>query len=37
MVVHAFGHPANMIEVMKIAKENNLYVIEDAAPSFSYT
>ena len=34
MVVHAFGHPANMIEVMKIAKENNLYVIEDAAPSF---
>jgi perosamine synthetase len=33
MVVHAFGHPANMKEIMKIAKEYNLYVIEDAAPS----
>ena len=34
MVVHAFGHPANMEKIMKIAKEYNLYVIEDAAPSF---
>ncbi len=33
MVVHAFGHPANMVEIMKIAKKYNLKVIEDAAPS----
>jgi len=29
--VHLFGLPANMDEVMEIAKENNLYVIEDNA------
>jgi len=33
MLVHAFGYPARMDEIMKIAKENNLKVIEDAAPS----
>jgi perosamine synthetase len=29
--VHLYGHPANMVEINKIAKENNLIVIEDAA------
>jgi len=31
MVVHAFGYPANMSEIMKIAKSHKLFVIEDAA------
>ena len=31
--VHLYGHPANMPEIMKLAKKHNLYVIEDAAPS----
>lgn len=31
LVVHIFGHPAAMDEIMEIAKENNLYVVEDAA------
>ncbi len=29
--VHLFGQPANMEAVMKIAKDNNLFVIEDTA------
>lgn len=29
--VHLYGHPANMEEINKIAKEYNLFVIEDAA------
>jgi perosamine synthetase len=29
--VHLYGHPANMNVIMKIAEENNLLVIEDAA------
>ncbi len=29
--VHLYGHPANMEEINKIAKEHNLFVIEDAA------
>ena len=33
MPVHVYGHPANMDEIMEIANENNLIVIEDAAPS----
>lgn len=33
MLVHTFGHPAQMDEIMKIAKKHNLKVIEDAAPS----
>ncbi len=32
--VHTFGQPADMDEIMKIASENNLKVIEDAACSF---
>jgi perosamine synthetase len=31
MPVHLYGHPANMKEIMKIAKEHSLLVIEDAA------
>jgi perosamine synthetase len=33
MLVHSFGHPAQMDEIMEIAKEHGLRVIEDAAPS----
>ena len=33
MLVHMFGHPARMDEIMSIAKEYGLKVIEDAAPS----
>lgn len=33
MLVHTFGHPAQMDEIMSIAREHNLGVIEDAAPS----
>ena len=29
--VHLYGHPANMEEINKIAKEYNLFVVEDAA------
>jgi len=29
--VHLYGHPANMIEINKIAKKYNLFVVEDAA------
>lgn len=28
--VHIYGHPANMVEIMKVAEEHNLFVIEDA-------
>lgn len=30
MVVHMYGHPANMEAILKIAKKHQLYVIEDA-------
>lgn len=33
MLVHSFGIPAELDEIMKIAREHNLYVIEDAAPA----
>ncbi|MBC2708405.1 MAG: DegT/DnrJ/EryC1/StrS family aminotransferase [ANME-2 cluster archaeon] len=32
--VHTFGQPAEMDEIMEIAKDNNLKVIEDAACAF---
>jgi dTDP-4-amino-4,6-dideoxygalactose transaminase len=31
LVVHIFGHPADMDSIMTIAKKHNLYVIEDCA------
>ena len=31
IVVHLYGHPADMDEVLDIARENNIYVIEDCA------
>lgn len=31
MVVHLYGHPCDMDSIMKIAQENNLFVIEDCA------
>ena len=31
MPVHLYGHPCHMDEIMEIAIENNLFVIEDAA------
>jgi len=33
MAVHLYGHPCDMDEIMKIAKEYNLFVIEDCAES----
>ena len=35
MLVHNFGIPAEMDEIMSIAREYGLYVIEDAAPALS--
>lgn len=37
MPVHLYGHPANMGEINKIAKENGLFVLEDACPSLGAT
>ncbi|RLF22172.1 MAG: aminotransferase DegT [Thermoprotei archaeon] len=31
IVVHLYGHPAKMDEIMEIAEDNGLYVIEDCA------
>jgi len=31
MAVHIYGHPCGMKQIKKIAKENNLYIIEDCA------
>lgn len=31
VVVHLFGYPANMDEIVKIAREHSLYVVEDCA------
>lgn len=31
--VHLYGHPANMDSIIKLAKEHDLFVIEDAAQS----
>jgi len=31
IVVHLYGHPAKMDEIMEIAEDNDLYVIEDCA------
>lgn len=37
MLVHSFGHPAEMDRIMDIAKRHNLSVIEDAAPAIGAT
>ncbi len=37
MPVHLFGHPANMKEILKIARKNDLYVIEDSAQAHGAT
>lgn len=34
MVVHLYGHPCDMHAIMKIAKENDLFVVEDCAEAF---
>ncbi|MGE5382604.1 MAG: DegT/DnrJ/EryC1/StrS family aminotransferase [Omnitrophica WOR_2 bacterium] len=34
MAVHIYGHPCDMDELKKIATENNIVIIEDAAESF---
>lgn len=34
MVVHLYGHPCDMDAVMKIAKEHDLFVVEDCAEAF---
>lgn len=31
IVVHLYGNPADMDEILEIARENNIYVIEDSA------
>jgi len=31
VVVHLFGHPANMQAIKKIARQHNLYIVEDCA------
>ncbi len=33
MLVHTFGHPAQMDAILEIAQEHGLFVIEDAAPA----
>lgn len=37
MPVHLYGHPCEMDEINKIAKENNLFILEDACPSLGAT
>lgn len=37
MLVHLFGHPAKMDEIMSIAHKYNIRVIEDAAPALGST
>jgi perosamine synthetase len=34
MPVHIYGHPCDMDEIQKIAKEHNIFVVEDCAESF---
>ena len=37
MPVHLYGNPAEMSKIMSFANENNLSVIEDAAPAIGAT
>lgn len=34
LVVHLYGHPCDMDSIVKIAKKNNLYLVEDCAEAF---
>lgn len=34
MVVHLYGHPCDMTEIMAICKEYNLFLVEDCAEAF---
>lgn len=34
LVVHLYGHPCNMEEILNISKEFNLFVVEDCAEAF---
>lgn len=34
MAVHLYGHPCNLDELVKISKDNSLFLIEDCAESF---
>ena len=34
MAVHLYGHPCEMDELVKITKENNIFLIEDCAEAF---
>ncbi|MHB1657608.1 MAG: DegT/DnrJ/EryC1/StrS family aminotransferase [Burkholderiales bacterium] len=35
--VHLYGNPCNMDEIVSIAKENNIFIVEDCAQSFGAT
>ncbi len=37
MPVHVYGHPCDMDKIMKIAKEHDLYILEDCAESHGAT
>lgn len=37
IAVHLYGHPCDMDSIMKIARDNNLFVIEDCAESLGST
>lgn len=37
MPVHLYGHATDMIQIMKIAREHKLFVVEDAAPAIGAT
>jgi len=37
IIVHLFGNPARMMEIMKLSKQNNLKVIEDCAQAHGAT
>ena len=36
LVVHMFGHPAEMDPIIKVVKRHKLYLIEDAAEAMSH-
>lgn len=37
IVVHLYGHPCNMSEILKISKKYKLFLVEDAAPALGAT